>query len=50
MKKLLIFATGLLLMAITFQVQGQTYKTRDGYVYFNPNKDQDHKDYAAATK
>lgn len=50
MKKLLIFATGLLLMAITLQVQGQTYKTRDGYVYFNPNKDQDHKDYAAATK
>lgn len=31
-------------------LNAQTYKTRDGYLTFNPNKDQSHKDYAAASK
>ena len=28
----------------------QTYKTRDANIFFNPNKDQSHKDYASASK
>lgn len=28
----------------------QTYKTRDGNIYFNPNKDQSKKDYASNSK
>jgi polyisoprenoid-binding protein YceI len=35
---------------ITNLVNAQTYKTRDGYIFFNPNKDQSHKDYAADSK
>jgi polyisoprenoid-binding protein YceI len=31
-------------------VSAQKYSTRDAYIYFNPNKDQSHKDYAAASK
>ncbi len=31
-------------------LHAQTYKTRDGYIFFNPNKDQSHKDYASASK
>lgn len=48
MKKatLLIF----LLAAVVFNNYAQTYKTRDGKIYFNPNKDQNQKDYAAASK
>lgn len=29
---------------------GQTYKTRDGNIYFNPNKNQGNKEYAALSK
>jgi len=28
----------------------QTFKTRDANIFFNPNKDQSHKDYASASK
>ena len=31
-------------------LNAQTYKTRDGNIFFNPNKDQSHKDYASASK
>ncbi len=31
-------------------LHAQTYKTRDGYIFFNPNKDQTKKDYAADSK
>ncbi len=31
-------------------IQAQTYKTRDGIIFFNPNKDQTKKDYAADSK
>jgi hypothetical protein len=30
--------------------QAQTYKTRDGNIFFNPNKDQTKKDYASNSK
>jgi hypothetical protein len=48
MKKIII----LLVTAFLFTnlVSAQTYKTRDGYIYFNPNKDQSHKDYASNSK
>lgn len=48
MKKtiLLIF----LLATVVFTNYAQTYKTRDGAIFFNPNKDQSHKDYAAVSK
>lgn len=49
MKKILIFAT-LLLAFSSVKVFAQTYKTRDGYIYFNPNKDQKNKEYEAASK
>jgi polyisoprenoid-binding protein YceI len=31
-------------------VNAQTYKTRDGNIYFNPNKDQGNKEYSALSK
>ncbi len=48
MKKfiLLVFA----FLFITNFANAQTYKTRDAYIFFNPNKDQTHKDYAADSK
>lgn len=48
MKKILILA--LLLIPFATVLQAQTYKTRDGYITFNPNKDQSHTDYASASK
>ncbi|MFL9482426.1 YceI family protein [Chitinophagaceae bacterium LWZ2-11] len=48
MKKILVLAVSLVL-ALNF-LNAQTYKSRDGYLTFNPNKDQSHKDYAAASK
>ena len=44
--------TLLIFLFISFAsfVNAQTYKTRDGSIFFNPNKDQSHKDYAAASK
>ena len=43
----------LLLLTLTLFAgfaEAQTYKTRDAYIFFNPNKDPSHKDYAAASK
>lgn len=48
MKRIFILIAGILVFALG--VQAQKYTTREGYVYFNPNKDQNHKDYAAASK
>lgn len=48
MKKILFTIVALLFVAVySF---GQTYKTKDGTLYFNPNKDQNNKEYAAASK
>jgi polyisoprenoid-binding protein YceI len=48
MKKLLFL---LIAMACsTLFVQAQTYKTRDGNIYFNPNKNQSNAEYSALTK
>ncbi|OIR06918.1 YceI-like domain protein [mine drainage metagenome] len=48
MKKILLATLSLVLMSSL--INAQTYKTRDGYIYFNPNKDQSHKDYESASK
>jgi YceI-like domain len=48
MKKLSI--STIILLLFTLFVQAQTYKTRDGNIYFNPNKDQAKKDYEALSK
>lgn len=37
-------------LCILTLASAQKYNTRDGYIYFNPNKDQSHKDYASASK
>ena len=48
MKKLIL---AIILVALTIlAAQSQTYKTRDGNIYFNPNKNQGNKEYAALTK
>ncbi len=47
MKKIIFVATAILSFSI---INAQTYKTRDAVISFNPNKDQSHKDYAAASK
>jgi hypothetical protein len=47
MKEVLL--AGILVM-ITTVVCGQTYKTRDGNIYFNPNKNQSNKEYSALSK
>jgi hypothetical protein len=48
MKKLFLITT--LLLGIATTVFCQTYKTREGVIYFNPNKDPKNKEYAAQTK
>ncbi len=48
MKRIILLSAALLLFANL--VSSQTYKTRDGYIFFNPNKDQTHKDYASNSK
>ncbi len=48
MKKIILLAFTFIFMMNL--LNAQTYKTRDGYVYFNPNKDLTHKDYEAASK
>ena len=40
--------SGLLLLGLA--ASSQTYKTRDGKIYFNPNKDQKNAEYSAQTK
>ena len=47
MKKF-ILSTVVVLMALV--TVAQTYKTRDGNIYFNPNKNQGNKEYAALSK
>jgi hypothetical protein len=48
MKKLTLLAFALI--SFMSLLNAQTYKTRDGYIFFNPNKDQSHKDYASSSK
>jgi polyisoprenoid-binding protein YceI len=48
MKKLLFTTAALALLALA--ASAQTYKTRDGNIYFNPNKDQNNKEYSALSK
>lgn len=48
MKKL--FVSALFLAIAAMGANAQTYITRDGKIYFNPNKDQKNKEYAAQTK
>jgi len=47
MKKIILMLATILTMNVVF---AQTYKTRNGSLSFNPNKDQSHKDYAAESK
>jgi len=47
MKKILLAA---LMTIVVFGLNAQTYKTRDGNIYFNPNKNQSSKEYAALSK
>ncbi len=44
MKKIFMF---LVLVAGVLAVNAQTYKTRDGKLFFNPNKNQGNKEYSA---
>lgn len=48
MKKLILLAV--LVISISTIASAQTYKTRDAYISFNPNKDVTHTDYASASK
>ncbi|MFM2359019.1 MAG: hypothetical protein RLY16_1012 [Bacteroidota bacterium] len=48
MKKILF--TLVLTMIVGIVAMAQTYKTKDGTIYFNPNKDQNNKEYAASSK
>jgi hypothetical protein len=47
MKKILLAA---FLTIVVLGLNAQTYKTRDGNIYFNPNKNQSSKEYAALSK
>jgi hypothetical protein len=48
MKK--IFLPLILVLGAFLVTQAQTYKTRDGNIYFNPNKNQGNKEYSALSK
>jgi len=48
MKKLLLSV--FILLAASLITNAQTYKTRDGNIYFNPNKNQGNKEYSALSK
>ena len=48
MKKITLLTFSLFI--IISLIGAQTYKTRDGYIFFNPNKDQTHTDYASNSK
>lgn len=48
MKKILFTTLALALLALA--ASAQTYKTRDGNISFNPNKDQTNLEYAAVSK
>jgi polyisoprenoid-binding protein YceI len=47
MKKIILSAV---FAMIALATMAQTYKTRDGNIYFNPNKNQGNKEYAALSK
>lgn len=48
MKKLILLSTSLIFLAsVAF---AQSYKTREGVIYFNPNKNQSSKEYASESK
>jgi hypothetical protein len=49
MKKITLLVAVLFIL-LSNLVNAQTYKTRDAQIFFNPNKDQSHKDYAAQSK
>lgn len=48
MKKFLLAVS--LVVASAAVLEAQTYKTRDGNIYFNPNKNQSNKEYSALSK
>ncbi len=48
MKKLSLVSTAIILF--TLSAFAQQYKTREGNIYFNPNKNQQSKEYAAQSK
>jgi len=48
MKKILLSL--FILLSASLIVNAQTYKTRDGNIYFNPNKNQGNKEYSALSK
>lgn len=48
MKKLIFFIS--VILFFTVAVFGQQYKTREGVIYFNPNKNPQNKEYAAQSK
>jgi polyisoprenoid-binding protein YceI len=48
MKKTILFAA--LLLSVASLLQAQVLKTKDGVIYFNPNKDQKNTEYSAQTK
>jgi YceI-like domain len=48
MKKIILSLLCTLLAVLT--LNAQTYKTRDGNIYFNPNKDQGNREYSALSK
>lgn len=51
MKKLIVSTFLLFMGALVLNAQtADTYKTRDGNIYFNPNKNQKNKEYAALSK
>jgi hypothetical protein len=41
------FILSLVVLLMALATVAQTYKTRDGNIYFNPNKNQSNKEYAA---
>lgn len=47
MKKILLAA---FMTIVVLGLNAQTYKTRDGNIYFNPNKNQSNKEYSALSK
>ncbi len=49
MKKITLLLA-VLFVLISGVVNAQKYSTRDARIFFNPNKDQSHKDYAAESK
>jgi len=48
MKKSIMFSAMLIL--ISASLVAQTYRSREGVIYFNPNKNQNNKEYAAQSK